>query len=78
MSTWHGIKVQHIDGRQGFIGSDYEGFLHRSLRIDIEDGGEAFIQLNSNGPDTGEAGWSWWCENVSGGARWLPLGTPHP
>lgn len=78
MSQWHGIKVRHIDGRIGTIASEYEGFLHRSLRIAIEGGGESFIQLNSNRPDSGEAGWSWWCEHFSGGARWLPLGPAHP
>lgn len=72
--SWEGTKVQNKDGRNGVITSDYEGFLHRSLCIELEGGGEAFVQLNSNGPDTGEVGWSWWCENFSGGARWLPLG----
>lgn len=74
MSSWTGVKVRHADGRSGFIESDWEGFLHRGLKIAIEGGGEAFVQLNSNGPDTGESGWSWWCENFSGGARWLALG----
>jgi len=74
MSTWVGVKVGHTDGRHGVIADDYEGFLHRVLRIDVEGGGDAYVQLNSNGPDTGESGWAWWCENFSGGARWLPLG----
>lgn len=31
--------------------------MHRGLKIAVEDGGEAFVQLNSNSPDAGEAGW---------------------
>lgn len=72
--SWRGTKVKHEDGREGSIVSDYEGFLHRVLTIDVVGGGESFVQLNSNGPDTGEAGWSWWCEEFSEGARWLKLG----
>lgn len=51
MSSWKGVKVKHDDGRSGVIESDWEGFLHRALKIAIEGGGEAFVQLNSNGPD---------------------------
>ena len=78
MYGWQGLKVQHVDGRSGAIASDFEGFLHRAVTIKVNGGPDAYVQLNSNGPDTGEAGWSWWCENFSGGARWLPLGAPHP
>jgi hypothetical protein len=71
---WQGTKVRHADGRTGVIASDYVGFCHAGLSIRVDGGGEAFIQLNTNGPDTGEAGWEWWCENFDGGARWLTLG----
>jgi hypothetical protein len=74
VSTWKGIKVQHADGRAGVIDSEWDGFLHRGLKIAVDGGGESFVQLNSNGRDTGDAGWSWWCENFAGGAGWLPLG----
>lgn len=56
MSTWKGTKVKHADGRQGGIKDDWSGFLHRGLKIDVDGGTEAFVQLNSNGPDTGEVG----------------------
>lgn len=75
MSTWKGIKVKHRDGREGVIVSDYTGFLHRALRIEVQEGKEAFVQLNSDGPDNGEAGWSWWCENFSEVRSGLPLAT---
>ena len=71
MSTWKGIKVKHQDGREGVIASDYAGFMHRALQINVVGGEDAYVQLNTDGPDSGEAGWSWWCENFSGGARWL-------
>ena len=72
MNTWKGIKVKNVDGRTGVIAADYSGFLHRVLTIRVDGGGEGRVQLNSDGPDTGEAGWSWWCE-FDGGARWLTL-----
>ena len=74
MSTWKGITVKHQDGREGVIASDYAGFMHRALQINVVGAEDAYVQLNSDGPDSGEAGWSWWCENFSGGARWLALG----
>ena len=65
MSTWKGIKVKHQDGREGVIASDYAGFMHRALHINVVGAEDAYVQLNSDGPDSGEAGWSWWCENFS-------------
>ena len=35
MSTWKGIKVKHQDGREGVIASDYAGFMHRALQINV-------------------------------------------
>lgn len=72
--SWQGIKVRHADGRTGAIRSDYSGFLHRALSIKVDGGGEDFVQLNSNGPDTGSPGWEWCCEDFDGGPKWLPLG----
>ena len=72
--SWQGIKVRHPDGRSGVIRGDYEGFLHRSLSISVQGGGEVYVQLNANGPDTGSVGWEWYCEDFSGGQKWLPLG----
>lgn len=70
---WKVTKVRHTDGRTGIIVSDYAGFLHAALMIRVDGGGESFVQLNTNGPDTGEAGWQWWCENFDGGAKCLQL-----
>lgn len=72
--SWQGIKVRHADGRTGVIRSDYAGFLHRTLSIKVDGGGDDSVQLNSNGPDTGTPGWEWYCENFCGGPRWLVLG----
>lgn len=72
--SWQGIKVRHTNGRTGTIRSDYSGFLHRVLSINVDGGGEDSIQLNSNGPDTGSIGWEWHCENFSDGPKWLALG----
>lgn len=72
--SWRGIKVQNSDGRTGVITHDDEGVRHRRLTISVEDGTEDCVQLNPNGKDGGSPGWSWWCENLIGGARWLPLG----
>ena len=33
--SWRGKKVKHKDGREGSIASDYEGFLHRVLTIEV-------------------------------------------
>lgn len=33
MSSWEGIKVKHLDGREGVIASDYTGFLVLVLRV---------------------------------------------
>lgn len=76
--SWRGIKVRNADGRTGEIGSDYEGFLHRHLTIKVDGGEDDWIQLNSNGSDTGSRGWEWWCENFNGPdghpGAWLVLG----
>lgn len=74
MSGWKGTRVRNGDGRAGVITGDWPGFLHRLLAITVDGGGEAHVQLNSNGRDSGEAGWEWYCETFDGGARWLPLG----
>ncbi len=76
MSTlgWKGIRVRHRDGRTGVICGESPTFSYAQLEICVDGGGRAFVQLNVNGPDAGEPGWEWWCENVNGGARWLDLG----
>ncbi|MFY2597476.1 hypothetical protein ACOTHJ_15070 [Achromobacter xylosoxidans] len=73
--SWTGIKVRHADGRTGRIRSDYEGFLHRGLTIQIDDTDATdSVQLNVDGPDTGSPGWEWYCEHGSSDPAWLPLG----
>lgn len=71
---WTGQQVKHADGRTGRIAAEYIGFLHAVLTIVVDGGGESRVQLNTNGRDTGEPGWQWFCENFSGGPRWLQLG----
>jgi hypothetical protein len=71
---WKGKTVRHTDGRAGRIVSEYAGFCHAALSIAVDGGGFARVRLNTNGPDAGEAGWEWWCDNFSGGGRFLPLG----
>ena len=71
---WLGKRVRHHDGRTGIIKDEWVGFCHVGLKISVDRGGTAFVQLNTNGKDTGEAGWEWWCENFNGGPRFLPLG----
>lgn len=72
--SWTGTMVRHLDGRSGKISDDWPGFLHVGLKIAVDGGGEAFVQLNSNGPDTGEKGWAWLCTTFTKGPAWLPLG----
>lgn len=71
---WRGKSVRHLDGRTGTIRSEYTGFLHIALTIAVDAGGQAHIQLNANGQDSGDAGWAWLCAEFSGGPAWLPLG----
>lgn len=58
----------------GRIKSESIGPGHCGLSIAVEDRPDDYVQLNSNGKDTGSAGWSWYCENFLGGPQWLPLG----
>ncbi len=57
---WRGKRVKHDDGRTGVIRSEHSGFCHVALAITV-DGADAMhrVQLNTNGPDTGETGWMW-------------------
>jgi hypothetical protein len=74
MSTWKGIAVKHSDGREGRITSEFEGFGHRLLTIEVAGLPDSHVQLNAWGKDSGDPGWEWYCEQFDGGARWLPLG----
>lgn len=75
---WVGKKMRHRDGRTGEIRKENVGFSFAALFIDVDGGGEAMVQLNTTGPDSGEVGWEWFCENFSGGACWLTLGDHNP
>jgi len=68
--SWVGIQVRHSDGRVGQIRRDAEGFLHRSLRIDVDGGGSEWVQLNVDGEDSGATGWEW----KSRSSDWYALG----
>lgn len=69
-----GKRVKHVDGREGTIKWEAPGFCHVGLFIIDTDGGTAFVQLNTNGPDTGEAGWSWMLAHDGDPERWGWLG----
>lgn len=71
---WRGKKVRNEDGRTGVIYKEFVGFGFAGLDIRVDDGVEGYVQLNTLGKDSGDTGWSWWCEEFSGGARWIPLG----
>lgn len=72
---WKGCKVRNIDGRAGIVRRERPDFMGVELVLEVEGGGEARVQLNANFPDTGEAGWSWYCDHFDGAAAWLPLGS---
>ena len=71
---WKGTRVRNVDGRTGVVRDTYSGFLHVGLHLSVNDGERAYVQLNSDGPDSGETGWQWFCETFDGGPAWLPLG----
>tara|TARA_R110000782_G_C14538090_1_gene383381 strand:- start:232 stop:513 length:282 start_codon:yes stop_codon:yes gene_type:complete len=71
---WRGKRVKHVDGREGKIRREFPGFCHVGLFIIDDDGGTAFVELNSNGPDTGESGWSWMMAHDGEPDRWAWLG----
>ena len=75
---WVGKKVGNTDGREGRICNEFAGVGFAGLSIQVNgtprDSEHPYVQLNSTGTDSGETGWSWWCDNFSGGARYIPLG----
>ncbi len=71
---WAGKRVKHADGREGKIKREAPGFCHVGLFIIDTDGGTAYVQLNSNGPDSGETGWSWMFAHQSDPECWGRLG----
>lgn len=73
---WVGKTVRNADGREGRITAEWVGFCHTGLKIQVEGGGEAIVQLNTDGPDSGDAGWSWWHEGDGG--SWYRLDDGEP
>ena len=71
---WKGKKVKHTDGREGVIVKEDSWFGGVDLHIAIDGGGQDCVKLNAQHQDGGTLGWSWWCDNFTGGAQWLPLG----
>lgn len=68
---WVGMRVKNADGREGIIVEEVKCGPLLSLWA-LVDGEKMMIwRLNAHGPDSGEPGWSWYCENFSGGPRWL-------
>lgn len=72
---WKGKRVKHEDGRTGKIGTESRGFCFVGLKIVI-DGSDAteWVQLNTNGPDTGAKGWLWDASTEGEPEWWCPLG----
>jgi hypothetical protein len=76
---WRGTRVRHAEtGRAGVIRREVPDFMGLDLRIEVDGGGEALVRLNTRGSDGGAGGWSWYCDNFSGGPAWLPLGDHNP
>lgn len=77
--TWRGVKMKHLDGRTGVITSDSVGFCHRSLTIRV-DGQEKteYLQLNSDGTDSGALGWQWLRSREGEPEAWALLGDHNP
>ena len=83
MSTslgWHGKQVRHLDGRIGTIEREVLGFCHVGLHIVATNGDTAVVQLNTDGPDSGDVGWMWCWRDAKGGepAQWDSLGDHNP
>ncbi|WP_186214791.1 hypothetical protein [Burkholderia gladioli] len=72
---WKGCRLKHADGRTGIIVRECPGFCHVGLKIRV-DGSDAddWVNLNSNGPDTGTPGWEWNASVEAHIEKWLPLG----
>ena len=75
---WSGTRVRHTDGRTGLISRESPDFMGVDLRITVDGGGEERVRLNARHGDGGAMGWSWYCENFSGGAVWIRLGDHNP
>jgi hypothetical protein len=77
--SWRGTRMLHLDGREGVIASDYTGFLHRALTIEVA-GQEATesIQLNATTTDSGALGWQWMSARDGEPERWTLLGDHNP
>lgn len=72
---WKNIRVKHADGRTGVIVRECPGFCCIGLKIRIDGSGEDdWVNLNSNGPDTGTPGWQWNASVEAHVERWLALG----
>lgn len=73
--NWIGKTVKNSDGRTGSIIGEYEGYLHRVLTIKVDKfDDEEFVQLNSNGKDSGSIGWKWMYSSASKTEAWGTLG----
>ena len=57
--NWVGKSVRHTDGRHGKVSREYVGFMHIVLTFRLTDGSEVLIELNTDGTNSGAAGWSW-------------------
>lgn len=73
--NWRGIKVKHEDGRKGVVDAVDKYDDTTALTIAVTGGQSAEVQLNLDGPDTGEAGWLWFDDKAAEPNQWRPLGS---
>lgn len=74
---WKGKAVRTADGRSGQISEEFVGMGFVTLTLSPDQGADEVVTLLPDGSASGSSGWHWYCENFSGGPRWLPLGNQH-
>lgn len=76
---WFNKQMRHDDGRRGIITSEFVGFMHVALTITIEGTAETeYLQLNSDGKDSGALGWNWRYSREGEPEAWAHLGDHNP
>lgn len=76
--SWLGKAVRNLDGREGRVVDECEGYKTRLLVIGLAGQVKAYVRLCADGPDQLETGWFWHCVDFDGGPRWLALGDHWP
>lgn len=73
LNTWDGTPVRHEDGRTGTLRQSLTGWCFVFLTIWHEGERIGCVQLNTDGPDSGDDGWSFQHIHVDGSEHWWPL-----